>query len=83
MNRNRDLVGRGTLDLNPRDRCIGKFFVDVSTNQIVFGKNIFVIALSVPAGLPSLNDAKPVPDGIHFLSQKCPPFLAARVSRVI
>jgi hypothetical protein len=73
MNGHRNLVCGGTLDLNSRDRGIEQFFVDCLTNQQIFSKDIFVITLSVPAGLPALNDAEPEPNGMHFMSQKCPP----------
>jgi hypothetical protein len=73
MNFYEHLICGGTLDLNLRDRSIGKLFANNPADHEIFRQNSFVITLSIPTGLPSSYDAEPEPIGMHFMSQKCPP----------
>jgi hypothetical protein len=73
MNSYRHLVRSCTLNLNARDRSVGKFFLDELAQHEIFCKQILIITLSVPARLPAFHDAEPETSGMHFVTQKCPP----------
>src|SRR5205823_13614979 len=69
MNCHRHLVCGGALNLNLRDSSIRQLLVNPFANLKVLGQQIFIVALSVPAGLPVFDDAEPETDGMDFVSQ--------------
>jgi hypothetical protein len=75
MNCDRYLVRSSTLNLNFRNCCVCQLFMDTIADHQVFGEQVFIVTLSVPARLPVFNDAEPEADGMDFMSQICPPSL--------
>jgi hypothetical protein len=69
MNGNRNLVRSSALNLNTRNRCIRKLFVNDLAQFKIFRKQIFIITLSVPARLPTFDNAEPETCGMYFVSQ--------------
>jgi hypothetical protein len=77
INDDQDLVGGSALNFDTRNCCIRQILINAQANLHIFREDIFIITLGIPAGLPSLHDAEPEPNGMHFMSQK---FLLFRVS---
>jgi hypothetical protein len=84
VNCHRDLVCGRALNLDTRNCRIGKLLIDDIAQLEIFGKQIFVITLRVPARLPAFHDAEPETNGMYFMSQSVLLLsLASRVSTVV
>jgi hypothetical protein len=69
VNSDADLGAGNALNLDARDGGISQALHDELAQLVIFANEIAVVAIGIPAGLPTLNDAQPEAIWINFMPQ--------------